>query len=76
VNEGANHLLSKKDSNGNGVLDIGELSIPKEVFDKIDKDGNGQVGRFELNVAARAAINNLLSDILPNKEPSKLDATV
>ena len=50
--------------------------MSKDVFDKIDKDGNGQVGRRELNVAvhARAAINNLLSDILPSKEPSKLDA--
>ncbi len=76
VNERINHLISKKDTNGNGVLDIGELGIPEEVFGKIDKDGNGQVGRFELNVAARAAINNLLGDILPNKEPSKLDATV
>jgi len=58
-------------------LDAGELGMPKDVFGKIDKDGNGQVGRRELNVAvhARAAINNLLGDILPNKEPSKLDAT-
>ena len=50
--------------------------MPKDVFGKIDKDGNGQVGRLELNTAARAraVINNLLSDILPNKEPSKLDA--
>ncbi len=78
VNERISHLISKKDSNGNGVLDIGELGMSKDVFDKIDKNGNSQVGRLELNVAAhaRAAINNLLSDILPNKEPSKLDATV
>ncbi len=78
VNERISHLLSKKDTNGNGVLDIGELGMSKDVFDKIDKNGNSQVGRLELNVAAhaRAAINNLLSDILPNKEPSKLDATV
>ncbi len=76
INERISHLISRKDSNGNGVLNIRELGIPEEVFGKIDKDGNGQVGRFELNVAARAAINNLLGDILPNKEPSKLDATV
>ncbi len=78
VNERIRHLIGKKDTNGNGVLDIGELGIPKDVFDRIDKDGNGQVGKFELNAAAhaRAAINNLLGDILPDKEPSKLDATV
>ncbi len=78
VNKRINHLISKKDSNGNGVLDAGELGMSKEVFDKIDKDGNGQVGKFELNAAAhaRAAINNLLGDILPDREPSKLDATV
>ncbi len=77
VNERISHLLSKKDTNGNGLLDAGELGIPKDVFNKIDKDGNGQVGRYELNAAARAraAINNLLGNILPNKEPSKLDAT-
>ena len=77
VNERISHLLSKKDTNGNGSLDAGELGMSKDVFDRVDKDHNGQVGRLELNVAAhaRAAINNLLGDILPNKEPSKLDAT-
>jgi Ca2+-binding EF-hand superfamily protein len=76
VNERISHLLSKKDSNGNGSLDAGELGMPKDVFNKIDKDHNGQVGRYELNAAARArsVINNLLGDILPNREPSKLDA--
>ncbi len=78
VNERISHLLSTKDANGNGSLDAGELGMSKDVFDKIDKDGNGQVGRLELNAAthARAAINNLLGNILPNKAPSKLDATV
>jgi hypothetical protein len=75
VNERISHLLSKKDTNGNGSLDVGELGMSKNVFNKIDKDGNGQVGRCELNAVARAAINNLLGNILPNKEPSKLDAT-
>lgn len=76
VNERISHLLSKKDTNGNGSLDAGELGMLKDVFDKIDKDRNGQIGRLELNVAAhaRAAINDLLDNILPNKEPSKLDA--
>ncbi len=76
VNERISHLLSKKDTNGSGSLDAGELGMPKDVFNKIDKDGNGQVGRQELNAAAhaRAAINNLLGNILPGKEPSKLDA--
>ncbi len=59
------------------MSDAGELGMSKDAFNKIDKDGNGQVGRLELTAAthARAAINNLLGDILPNKEPSKLDAT-
>jgi len=76
VNERISHLLSKKDTNSNGSLDAGELGMPKDVFNKIDKDHNGQVGRYELNAAARArsVINNLLGDILPNREPSKLDA--
>ncbi|MCP4253326.1 MAG: hypothetical protein GY775_07930 [Candidatus Scalindua sp.] len=78
VNERINHLISKKDSNGNGVLDAGELGIPEKAFNRIDKDGNGQIGKFELNAAAhaRAAINNLLGDILPDRGPSKLNATV
>ncbi len=66
VNERISHLISKKDTNGNGVLDIGELGIPKDVFDRIDEDGNGKIGRFELNVAtralARAAFNTGTSD--------------
>ncbi|MCR4345445.1 MAG: hypothetical protein NUV44_11925, partial [Candidatus Scalindua sp.] len=78
VNERISHLLSKKDTNGNGSLDAGELGMSKDVFNKIDKDGNGQVGRYELNdsARARAAINDLLGNILQDKKYSKLDATV
>jgi len=81
VNERINHLISKKDTNGDGVLNVGELGVPKDIFDRIDKNGNGQVGRVELNIAAHARaainkINNMVSDILPDEESSKLDTTV
>ncbi|MFQ5688101.1 MAG: EF-hand domain-containing protein [Candidatus Scalindua sp.] len=80
VNERTNHLISKKDTNGDGVLNVGELGVPETVFDRIDKNGNGQVGRVELNIAARsrihAAINNRTKDILPTEASSKLDTIV
>ena len=70
-------FISKKDTNGDNGLTIKELGVGKDIFDRIDKNSDGQVDKFEIIIAAhaRAAINNLLGDILPNKEPSKLDAT-
>ncbi len=78
VNEIANYIISKKDTNGDGVLNVGELGVPKDIFDRIDKNGNGQAGRVELSIAARtrAAINNIASDFLPDKASSNLDAIV
>jgi uncharacterized protein (DUF2141 family) len=78
MSERTNHLISKKDTNGDGMLNVGELGIPKDVFDKIDKNGDGQASRVELSIAARthAALNNMISEILPPEESSKLDATV
>ncbi len=81
VNEMADYIISKKDTNGDGVLNVGELGVPKDIFDKIDKNGDEQVGRVELNIAAHARaainkINNMVSDILPDEESSKLDTTV
>ncbi len=66
VNERISHLMSKKDSNGDGALDVGELGVSKDVFDRIDKNGNGKVGRRELKIAsrnlARAAFNTGTTD--------------
>ncbi len=66
VNERISHLMSKKDSNGDGALDVGELGVSKDVFDRIDKNGNGKVGRRELKIAAsalaRAAFNTGTND--------------
>ena len=80
VNEMANYLISKKNSNGGGVLNVGGSGVPKDIFDKIDKNSDGQVGRVELSIAARArayaAFKNIISDILPDKASSKLDAIV
>ncbi len=80
VNEMANYLISKKNSNGGGVLNVGGSGVPKDIFDKIDKNSDGQVGRVELNIAARArayaAFKNIISDILPDKASSKLDVIV
>ena len=78
ISERTNHLISKKDTNGDGVLNVGELGVPEDIFDKIDKNGDGQADRVELNIAARthAAINNIISEILPLEASSKLDATV
>ncbi len=81
ISERTNHLITKKDTNGDGMLNVGELGVPEDVFAKIDKNGDGQAGRVELNIAAhaRAAINKInymVSDLLPDEESSKLDATV
>ncbi len=75
MSERTNHLISKKDTNGDGMLNVGELGVPEDVFNKIDKNGDGQV---ELSIAARthAALNNMISEILPPEKSSKLDATV
>jgi len=78
MSERTNHLITKKDTNGDGVLNVGESGVPEDIFAKIDKDGNGQVGRVELNIVAhaRAAIKNMAKDLLPPEASSKLDATV
>ena len=78
ISERINHLISKKDTNGDGMLNVEELGVPEDVFDKIDKNGDGQAGRVELSIAARthAALNNMISEILPPEKSSKLDATV
>jgi uncharacterized protein (DUF2141 family) len=78
ISERTNYLISKNDTNGDGVLNIGELGVPEDVFTKIDKNGDGQAGRVELSIAAHthAALNNMISEILPPEKSSKLDATV
>ncbi len=78
ISERTNHLITKKDTNGDGMLNVGELGVPEDVFAKIDKNGDGQAGRVELSIAARthAALNNMISEILPPEGSSKLDATV
>ena len=78
VDEMVSHLMSKKDTNGDGMLNIEELGVSEDVFAKIDKNGDGLAGRAELSIAARthAALNNMISEILPPEKASKLDATV
>ncbi len=78
ISERTNLLITKKDTNGDGMLNVGELGVPEAVFNRIDKNGDGQVGRVELSIAARthAALNNMISEILPPEKASKLDATV
>ncbi|MBS1258222.1 MAG: hypothetical protein MAG551_01275 [Candidatus Scalindua arabica] len=78
ISERTNHLIARKDTNGDGMLNIGELGVPEELFSKIDKNGDGQAGSVELSIAARthAALNNMISEIVPPEKASKLDATV
>jgi len=80
VNERTIQLISKNDTNGNRVLDVGESGLPEDIFARLDKNGNGQAGRVELNIAARtrvhAALNNMISDILPDETSSNLDTIV
>lgn len=61
-----------------GMLNIEELGVSEKLFAKIDKNVDGQAGRFERIFAARthAAFNNMISEILPPEKASKLDATV
>ena len=61
-----------------GMLNIEELGVSEKLFAKIDKNGDGLAGRAELSIAARthAALNNMISEILPPEKASKLDATV
>ncbi len=113
VDKMVSHLMSKKDTNGDGVLNVGEFGVPEDIFDKIDKNSDGQVGKAELNIAAHAhihamsertnhliskkdtngdgqagrvdlnvaarthaALNNMISEILPHEASSSLDAIV
>jgi Ca2+-binding EF-hand superfamily protein len=78
ISERTNHLIARKDTNGDGMLNIEELGVSEKLFAKIDKNGDGLAGRAELSIAARthAALNNMISEILPPEKASKLDATV
>jgi hypothetical protein len=78
ISERTNHLIARKDTNGDGMLNIEELGVSEKLFAKIDKNGDGLAGRAELSIAARthAAFNNMISEILPPEKASKLDATV
>ncbi len=78
ISERTNHLITKKDTNGDGMLNVEELGVSEKLFSKIDKNGDGLAGRAELSIAARthAALNNMISEIVPPEKASKLDATV
>ena len=39
-----NRFISKKDTDGNNALTIKELGVGKDIFDRIDKNGDGQAG--------------------------------
>ncbi len=41
-------LIANKDTNADGVLSAKELDMHKEVFDKIDVNGDGQANKEEL----------------------------
>lgn len=50
------------------LLPVEELGVPEDISDRIDN--NGYVGRLELNIAARDAINNRTNHILPAETAS------
>ncbi len=53
ISERTNHLIARKDTNGDGMLNIEELGVSEKLFAKIDKNGDGLAGRAELSIAAR-----------------------
>lgn len=45
------NIIKNKDTNGDKVLSGNEFGLNEKIFDKIDKDGNGQIDRRELGTA-------------------------
>ena len=41
-------LIVQKDTNGDGLLSANEIDMPQEVFNKIDKNADGQLDKKEL----------------------------
>ncbi len=62
VNERITNLVNVRDGNGDGVLGADEIGgISAYAFDRIDKNGDGQATRLELNLAARARIHDTVN---------------
>ena len=71
INHKVNNFISERDTNGDNALSIKESGVPKNIFDRIDKNGDGQVGRLELNIAARArvhAVNERTNHLISEKD--------
>jgi Ca2+-binding EF-hand superfamily protein len=73
-----NRFSSKKDTNGNNALSIKELGVSKDVFGRIDKNGDAQADKFELIIAAhnRAHAANVKTNQLINKNDANGDCAL
>lgn len=47
--ENVNTLIQHRDADGNGSLSADEIGIPKEFFNRLDTDGNGEASFQELS---------------------------
>lgn len=55
IEEMAQRLIEAKDKDDSGTLGAAELCISKELFNRIDANGNGQLSAEELVAAAHEA---------------------
>lgn len=44
----ATDLIAEKDANGDGLLSMDEVNMPEEVFNKMDRNADGQLDKKEL----------------------------
>ena len=48
INDLVGAMIHAKDADGNGTLSNGEMGVSKDIFGKIDKNGDGQADQTEL----------------------------
>ena len=72
LNMDSNNILKNKDSNGDNALNVEELGVDEEIFNIIDKNGDGQADRAELRLAYRDRMVNMMNDhLIANKDTNE-----
>ena len=69
INKMTTNLIKHKDTDDDRVLSAKEFGAPKDVFAKIDRNGDGQADRKELNAAhPRARVNRMTTNLINNQD--------